>query len=216
MNNTNFWHRLATSRLWVALGFALLVLLVAPWGWPTILRGLTAWNVAVTVYLALAWRIIVGCDATRTRKLSRQQDENRSIIDSVLLSASFISMGGVLVALVKAQGAFEFGLTIAAIATVVLSWALIHTIYTFHYARLYYEGTGEGGGVDFHGDEPPDYLDFCYLSFAVGTTFGATDSELGGRKIRRTVLKHGVLSFAFATVIVALGISVVSGLLSGS
>ena len=216
MKNASFWRRVARSRLWVALGIALFVMLVAPYNWPGVLRGLTAWDVAVFFYIALAWQVILGCDARRTRELSRQQDENRSIIDSVLLSASFISLGGVTMALVKAHDSFEFGLTAAAIVTVVLSWALIHTIYAFHYARLYYEGAGKGDGVDFHGDEPPDYLDFCYLSFAIGTTFGATDSEIGGRKIRRTILKHGVLSFGFATVVVALAISVVSNLLSGA
>lgn len=216
MNNAQFWHRLSRSRLWVALGIALLALLLAPWSWPAELRGLTAWNIAVAAYGALAWRVVLVCDATKTRRLSRQQDEHRSIIDSLLLSASFISLVGVLKALEKAQTAFELSLTISAIATVVLSWALIHTLYAFHYARLYYEGEGAGGGVNFHGDEPPDYFDFCYLSFAVGTTFGATDSEVGGRQIRRTILKHGVLSFGFSTVVVALAISVVSGLLGGS
>lgn len=216
MNNANFWERASKSRLWIALGVALFLLLVLPYRWPGELRALIAWNIAIGVYMALAWRIILVCDATRTRQLSRQQDENRSIIDSLLLSASFISLGGVLMALVKARDVYELGLTVAAIATVVLSWALIHTTYAFHYARLYYEGKGVGGGVDFHGDEPPDYLDFCYLSFAVGTTFGATDSEIGGRPIRRTILKHSVLSFTFATVIVALALSVVSSLLSGA
>ena len=212
MKDNSFWHRLVCSRLWVALGTALLVLLGAPHAWPGVLRALTAWNVAVFFFLAMAWRVILSCDAKRTRALSRQQDENRSIIDSVLLSASFVSLGGVLMALVRAKDASELGLTVSAITTVVLSWALIHTIYAFHYARLYYEGAG-AGGINFHGDEPPDYLDFCYFSFAVGTTFGATDSEIGGREIRRTILKHGVLSFGFATVILALAISVVSNLL---
>lgn len=222
MKNADIWQRASKSRLWIALGFALLLLLLLPHGWPAELRGLVAWNGAVVCFLALAWHTVLTCDAARTRKLSRREDEHRSTIDSVLLFASVASMGGVLQALSHAsdaKDALAMQLTVAAVVTVILSWTLIHTIYAFHYARLYYEGArygDAGGGVDFHGDEPPDYLDFCYLSFAVGTTFGATDSEVGGRPIRRTILKHSVLSFTFATVIVALTLSVISSLLGGS
>ena len=220
MTNTgpdDFWQRLSKSRVWAAVAVAALSLLVLPRAWPLELRGLCAWNVGAGIYLALAWRTIVGCDARRTRQISRQEDEHRPVIDTLLLCASFISLGGVTRALSRASQSKDTlaqELTLAAMATVVLSWALMHTIYVFHYARLYYDGAGPGHGVDFHGDEPPDYLDFCYLSFAVGTTFGATDSEIGGRQIRRTILKHGVLAFGYATVVVALAISVVSDLLS--
>ena len=218
MKNANFWVRASRSRLWIALGVALFLLLVLPHGWPRELRGLAAWNSAVVCFLAFAWRTILLCDAARTRQISRQQDEQRSIIDTLLLIASVASIGGVLQALSQASAtktALATHLTLASIATVILSWTLIHTVYAFHYARLYYDGAGQGDGINFHGDEPPDYLDFCYLSFAVGTTFGATDSEIGGRKIRRTILKHGVLSFTFATVVVALTLSVISSLLGG-
>ena len=218
MKNANFWQSASKSRLWIALGIALFLLLVLPHRWPGELRALAAWNGAATCFLALAWHTILRCDAARTSQLSRREDEHRSTIDTLLLISSFASIGGVLQALShasRAKNALSTHLTLAAIATVVLSWALIHTVYAFHYARLYYEGDGNGGGINFHGDEPPDYLDFCYLSFAVGTTFGATDSEIGGRKVRRTILKHGVLSFTFATVVVALALSVVSSLLGG-
>ena len=219
MKNANIWERASKSRLWLALGVALILLLVLPHSWPAELRGLAAWNGAVVFFLSLSWRVILLSDAARTRRLCQHEDENRPMLSAILVSASVASMGGVLLALAhasEAKNALATHLTLAAIATVVLSWALIHTLYAFHYARLYYEGKSAGTGVDFHGDEPPDYLDFCYLSFAVGTTFGATDSEIGGRKIRRTILKHGVLSFTFATVIVALALSVISSLLGGS
>ena len=216
MQNVNFWQRASKSRLFITIGIALFLLLVLPHRWPGELRWLVAWNGAILCFLAMGWHTILSCDAKRTRQLSQREDENRSMIDTLLLIASVASIGGVLQALARANSAkdaLSTQLTLAAIATVVLSWALIHTVYAFHYARLYYDGDGKGDGINFHGDEPPDYLDFCYLSFAVGTTFGATDSEISGRKIRRTILKHGVLSFTFATVIVALALSVVSSLL---
>ena len=215
--NSPLRHRASHVRLWIAGALGAILLLILPYSWPMELRTLLAWNVAVAGYLILGWHIILSSDANDTRDLSRLEDEHRGVIDTILILASFISLVGVLKALAKAEQlkeTFGLSLTCVAIAAVVLSWFLVHTLYAFHYARLYYEGEGAGDGVDFHGDEPPDYLDFCYLSFAVGTTFGATDSEIGGRPIRRTIFKHSLLSFTFATVIVSLALSIVSDLIS--
>lgn len=211
-------HWLYSSRLRLLLSLAgsVAALVLQPRSWPLELRGLVAWNTAVACYLALAWRVILGCDAAHTRRLSTRQDDARPTINALLLLSSFASIGGVLGALTKAEqikGALATALTVAAMATVASSWLLINTIYALHYTRLYYAG-GRGSGIDFHGDEPPDYLDFCYLAFAVGATFGATDSEIGGRIIRRTILKHSILSFTYATVVVALAISVVTDIIS--
>ena len=40
---------------------------------------------------------------------------------------------------------------VVTVATVLLSWALIHTLYALHYARLYY--VDDDGGIDFPGDD---------------------------------------------------------------
>ncbi len=203
-------------RLLLSLAGIVVALVLQPRSWPLELRGLVAWNTGVVCYLGLAWRVMLTFDTAQTRRLCMRQDDARPTIDGVLLLASFASIGGVVIALTKAgqiRGALATALTVAAMVTVASSWLLINTIYALHYARLYY-AEGEGSGVDFHSDEPPDYLDFCYLAFAVGTTFGATDSEVGGRSIRRTILNHSVLSFTYATVVVALAISVVTNIIS--
>ncbi len=210
------WLASSHLRLGASLISIILACLVQPHSWPIELRVLVAWDAGAVCYLALAWQVLLTCDAKRTRQLSRRADDRRAVIDGLLVLTSFASIGGVLTALSKAEhlkGALKGGLTGAAIAAIVLSWLLMQTVYAFHYARLYYHEC-DGQGIDFHGDEPPDYLDFCYLSFAVGTTFGATDTEIGGRIIRRTIIKHGLLSFTFATVILALALSLVGDLLT--
>lgn len=215
--NTPQRHHASHIRLWIAGALGAVLLLTLPYSWPMELRTLLAWDVTVSCYLVLGWRIILRSDADKTRNLSRLEDEHLGVIDTILILASFVSLVGVLRALAKAEqlkDTFGLALTCVAIAGVILSWLLVHTLYAFHYARLYYEGGGDGAGVDFHGDEPPDYLDFCYLAFAVGTTFGATDSEVGGRPIRRTIMKHSLLSFTYATVIVSLALSIISDLIA--
>src|SRR5947209_6683090 len=77
------------------------------------------------------------------------------------------------------------------VASVVASWAVVHTIYTLRYARLYYSGddsAGEsgsgGGGMDFHDKHQPRFTDFAYLAFTVGMTFQVSDTELNTSAVR--------------------------------
>jgi len=96
------------------------------------------------------------------------------------------------------------------VLSVALSWGLVHTIYTLRYARRYY--TGKDGGVDFHGDEPPNYKDFAYLAFTIGMTFQVSDTDLESREIRVDALHHAMLSFVFGTGILATAINLVANL----
>jgi uncharacterized membrane protein len=60
--------------------------------------------------------------------------------------------------------------------------------------------------------EAPDYQDFAYLSFTVGMTFQVSDTQVTSRRIRRTLLRHALLSYLVGSVIVAVTINVVAGL----
>jgi uncharacterized membrane protein len=89
------------------------------------------------------------------------------------------------------------------------------------YAHFYYcdmDGNDEGkvlkpGGLEFPGDDEPDYLDFAYFSFVIGMTFQVSDVQITSKRIRRLSLMHAILSFAFNTIIVALSINIISGLI---
>jgi uncharacterized membrane protein len=98
-----------------------------------------------------------------------------------------------------------------------LSWIMVHTVFTFHYAHMYYDVPDEGsskisGGLDFPGEKEPDYIDFAYFSFVIGCTFQVSDVEISSRKIRRMALLHGLLSFGLNTFVVALTINLIAGL----
>ena len=100
-------------------------------------------------------------------------------------------------------------LTTVAVATVVLAWATVHVVFVLRYADLYYNG--EPGGVDFPGDEPPDYRDFVYLGFTVGMTYQVSDTDIHSRDIRRTITRHALISYLFGTVIIGVTINVMAG-----
>jgi uncharacterized membrane protein len=102
--------------------------------------------------------------------------------------------------------------------TIVLSWLLVHTACAIRYAHLYYgirtnDGSDRTDGLLFPGTTDPDYSDFAYFSFVIGMTCQVSDVQVADQKLRRFVLLHGLLAFAFNTVVLALTISVISGIL---
>ena len=74
---------------------------------------------------------------------------------------------------------------------------------------------GQGGGLDFPDDSTPDYLDFLYFSFVVGTTAQTSDVEVTSRAMRRVVMLHGILSFFFNTAVIALAVNIAAQLVQG-
>lgn len=96
------------------------------------------------------------------------------------------------------------------LASVVLAWATVHTMYTARYARMYY--VGAVGGIDFNVDEPPRYSDFAYFAFTVGMTYQVSDTNIRSTAIRAAALRQGLLSYVFGTGIIATMINLVAGL----
>ena len=109
------------------------------------------------------------------------------------------------------QTALLLGLCLGAVVT---AWALTHTAYTLRYAHLYYRDDGDGeGGLSFPGGRSPDYFDFAYFAFTVGMAFQVSDVTITSAAIRRAVLGHALLSFAYNTAILALALNLTFGLL---
>ena len=83
------------------------------------------------------------------------------------------------------------------------------------YAHLFYrDAPGGEGGLAFPGPRKPDDFDFAYFAFTVGMCFQVSDVVVTSAQIRRAVLGHAVLSFAYNTVIVALVLNLLFGFLS--
>jgi uncharacterized membrane protein len=105
------------------------------------------------------------------------------------------------------------------LVTVIVSWTLVHTVYSLRYAHAFYGDSDElgvnrhAGGLIFPGNRPPDYFDFAYYSFVIGMTCQVSDVQITSRQMRRITLFQGILSFGFNTLILALLINIISGLL---
>jgi uncharacterized membrane protein len=178
------------------------------------LGTLAGWDAAAVVYLAWTWTTIWRRDATATARLAVREDPGRATADALLLVASVASLLAVALVITAGStggtGARDARAALA-VASVVLSWTVVHTVYSSRYARLYY--TGPSGGIDFNQQTPPRYSDFAYLAFTIGMTFQVSDTDLQTAQIRATALRHALLSYLLGAVILATTINLVSGLL---
>ena len=171
------------------------------------------WDVAVAVLLAWVWFTVwpMGTDATAAH--ATREDPTRAVTDTILLAAAVASLAAVgffLLQASSAKGSTQDLLAGVGVATVALSWLLVHTVFTLRYALLYY--AGRGGGIDFNQSTAPRYSDFAYLAFTLGMTFQVSDTDLKTPAIRATALRHALLSYLFGAVILAATVNLVAGL----
>ncbi|HEU4840001.1 MAG TPA: DUF1345 domain-containing protein [Ilumatobacteraceae bacterium] len=207
-------HALRMRRI-IALGaVGVVAFLVALPALDWELAALIGWDAAALLFLAVTWRLIARADATETRRIANIEDESRrtsALVIVIACVASLIAIAFTLAAAKGQHGADRNGSVIAAFTTVVLSWLVLHTLYTLRYADVHYRSPT---GVAFAGPpgEDPDYRDFAYLSFTIGMCYQVSDQVIRDRRLRRTVLVHALVSYVFGVAIIASVINVVAGL----
>jgi uncharacterized membrane protein len=172
-----------------------------------------SWDCFSLSMILISSMIFFTTNAEELSRLAKEQDESLAVIFSiVLISVCFSLFGTLFLLFSKDDNLVSREMhTFVSILGVAMSWPLLHTIFTFRYAHLYYdynkEKTTHKGGLEFPSEEYPDYLDFAYFSFIIGMTFQVSDVNVRSRKIRRLALLHGLISFIFNTIIVGLAIT---------
>jgi uncharacterized membrane protein len=175
---------------------------------------LIGWDASALLLIVWIWVAVAGLDAKESRTHASREDTSIPLSELIILIsgvALLAAVGLVLVRASQATGGTKATLIILGVASVGLTWALVHTVFTLRYARTYYRAPV--GGIDFNEEDPPTYLDFAYLALTIGMTFQVSDTNLTTKSIRRIALAHALLSYLYGAVIVALVINVVASLL---
>lgn len=201
-------------RILQSLPFAAVVGAVAGFGLPWQLATVLAWDIVAAMFLLGVWPRVLRLDGAGTREQATREDPSRSSADLMLLAAAVTSLVGsglnLALKVDESSTALQVALTVGALATVAVSWAVVHTVFTLRYAHLYYDDPV--GGIDFSSDDDPDYYDFAYVAFTIGMTFQVSDTDLAKRPIRRAALRQALLSYLFGAVILAVVINVLGNL----
>src|SRR5881275_3048387 len=191
------------------------------------LRTQALWMVSLATYdafafviLGLIWVTVTLTPLEQIRAVAQRQDVGRTVIFIFVIFVACAALFAVAF-LIRSGKPEERHLSIRlllALATVVLSWLLMHSVFGLRYAHKFYDDSvnsveKHAGGLKFPEDDLPDYRDFAYFSFVIGMTCQVSDVNVTSREMRRLVLLHGILSFGFNTVILALTINTVSSFL---
>lgn len=210
-------HFEAQARSIIALAFGLTVYFLLRAGTPT--RIIAAWDSFAVILLALTWLTILTSGIEHIRYRAASQDLSRMVIFVVTITGAFCSIFAVVALLSAVKNNAHIGVhALLSGVAVIASWTLVHTMFSLRYAHIYYGGDRDAphkhaGGLEFPGDTRPGYLDFAYFSFVIGMTAQVSDVQISSKRLRSLALVHGVLSFCFNTIILALTINAISGLL---
>jgi uncharacterized membrane protein len=199
-----------------AVGIVTGFLWPARFGWAT--HIVAGWDAGAAALLAMVWILILAADPVETRCRAASVDPGRTAVWILVLGASALSLFAAAALMRHAHVIAPEGgvvLIVASLLAVITAWFLTHTGFTLRYAHLYYRDDDEGeGGLSFPGDRKPSDFDFAYFAFTVGMCFQVSDVSVTSPQIRRAVLGHALLSFAYNTVILALALNLLFGMLS--
>ena len=205
------WH--LHARLLLSSGFGAtvaLTLIALPWRFST--RIIVGWDAGIALYLALACLVMARGSIAEIRRRAAINDEGAIALLVLTAAAALASLVAVLAELGHSPGPYQIALSIA---TILLSWTFMHTMFALHYLHEFY---GQGaddqlGGLVFPGSEDPDYWDFLYYSLVVAMTAQVSDVQITSKTIRRLTTLHGAISFFFNATVLALTVNIVSSLM---
>ena len=172
---------------------------------------LTAFNLSVALFILLSVAQFRS-EAVPGRKEGDDGGRLLLLLVSTVIVAVILSAVGWMVIHKNNLSLANF---LLAAASLMMGWIFINLIYAFHYTHLFYgpESWPTSRGLQFPGDEPPVFSDFCYFAFVIGMTCQVSDVVITRRQMRRVATFHGIIAFVFNLCVLALTVNVLSGAL---
>jgi uncharacterized membrane protein len=214
------WRIIASRRrLFFGVACGLLTGLLLPDWISPIAKAIIAWDTGVLIYLVAAMVLFAVEPTDRMAAHAEAQQEGEWTIFWLTVAAVMFSFAAIFG---EFAGTHDLPprqktLHIALVAvTLFQSWLMTHTSFAFRYAHEYYSRDIAPPELDrgliFPDETMPDYFDFMYFSLVLGMTFQVSDVQITSRKFRRLAAVHGLLSFLFNTIILALTVNIAAGL----
>jgi uncharacterized membrane protein len=220
--NRSTWDMLVWNhiKLWIAATVGVLVAIALPSQLSGICRVLLGWNGAILVFAPLIFIRMRHLDSGQLRAHYEEEDPTAPVILLVVVIAALLSVLAIvalLSTLKQVAAADRAGHLLLATLTIVNSWVLVHTMFTLHYADIYYSVVDGGQPpLSFPHTPKPLFWDFLYFSFTIGVACQTADVATTQTEIRRTVTVHSIIAFVFNLFVLGFAINVSAGLLGNN
>jgi uncharacterized membrane protein len=206
--------RLTSSTL-----FGILVAAFAPLHLQLVTRLLLGWNAAVWPYLLLMGWLMARATPAQVRRIAEQEDNTGLFVLAFYSVAAVASLVAIVMELSTVKGlANDSRLVHYALTggTVLGTWFFVAILFTFHYARVFYQADEDHLPLFFPENERnPNYWDFLYFSFTIAAASATSDVNVMSTGLRKTALAQTILSFFFNVAVLGFAINIAAGVVGG-
>jgi len=206
-------------RLWISLAAGVAVFFFLPTSWPPLIRVLVCWDSGVILFLALIFVWMRRLTAAQICSKYIEEDASASIILVVVTIAALLSLAAIvepLATMKQVTGSLRAAHFALATITLISSWILVPTVFTTHYADMYYSANDDDRPLHFPQTPMPVFWDFAYFSFTIAAACQTADVSTQQAGIRKVVIAHTLISFLFNASILGFAINVTAGLIGGN
>lgn len=205
-------------RVWIALAVGSAVFFILPARQPLIGRLLVSWDSGVSFFLVAIYFWMRRFTPREICSHYIEEDPSGPVILVAITAAALLSLIAIIEPLVTLRhAAYDqrvWGFALAAI-TLIDSWLLVPTMFTMHYADMFYSAPPDNRPLQFPKTEMPAFWDFAYFSFTIAAACQTADVSTTAVSIRRVIILHEIVSFAFNVAILGFAINITAGLISG-
>lgn len=205
-------------RIWLSVATGTVVYFLLPGHWETVSRILVSWNAGVALFLVLIYTWMTGLSPELMRSRYIEEDGSAPFILGVVVVAALLSVAAIvhpLATLKHVAGTERLAHMVLAATTLVNSWLLVPTMFTTHYADMFYSADEEDRPLLFPSTSRPAFWDFAYFSFTIAAACQTSDVSTTNQEVRKTVIVHTLVSFFFNASILGFAINVTAGLIGG-
>jgi uncharacterized membrane protein len=204
------------ARVWIGLALGVAVFLLLPAGWSLLDRVLIAWDSGVTAFLVLIFLWMSALNAVQIQSKYAEEDETAPVILVAVTIAALLSLIAIvepLATLKHVEGRERIAHFALAAVTLIDSWLLVPTMFTTHYADMFYSAEEKDRPLAFPDTDMPAFWDFAYFSFTIAAACQTADVLTRRSSIRRVLIAHQLISFIFNASILGFAINVTAGLI---
>jgi uncharacterized membrane protein len=206
-------------RLWISFLAGCGLFFLLPKDWSVLSRVLICWNGGTILFLGLIffWMTHLTAEEICTKYI--EEDESAPFILAVVIIAAVASLFAIvepLATIKQVSGSVRAAHFVLAALTLISSWLLVPTMFTTHYADMFYSANENNRPLRFPNTPMPVFWDFAYFSFTIAAACQTSDVSTEGAEMRKIVIAQTLISFLFNASILGFAINVTAGLIGGS